>query len=288
MAKKRKVKKSKPSHFYSILSVTLVLFLIGLVGLLMMNAHIVSTYFKENLEVNVVLHDKIGEAELMKLQQQLDRQTYVKSLRYLSKDKAKSIFEEEFGEGIEEVLGYNPLFASLDIRLNAAYANTDSLSKITPQIEQNPIVKEVYYQKSLLQLVNRNLRIFGIVLLVISTLFLIIAFTIIDSTIKLTMYSQRFIIKSMQLVGATRSFITQPFLNRSIANGVIASLLAIFLLTGLLIYLQYVFQDLLILKDIVRFGLVCAVIISLGLFISWWSTRRSVLKYIKMKLDELY
>jgi len=234
------------------------------------------------------LNDKIGEAELLNLQQHLDRQTYVKSLQYLSKDKAKNIFEEEFGEGIEEVLGYNPLFASLDIRLNAAYANTDSLSKITPAIEQFTIVKEVYYQKSLLQLVNRNLRFFGIGLLVVSALFLIIAFTIIDNTIKLTMYSQRFIIKSMQLVGATRSFITQPFLNRSIANGVIASLLAIFLLTGLLVYLQYVFQDLLILKDVIRFGLVCGFIVALGLFISWWSTRRSVLKYIKMKLDELY
>jgi len=186
------------------------------------------------------------------------------------------------------VLGYNPLFASLDIRLNATYANTDSLNKITPIIEEYPIVKEVYYQKSLLQLVNRNLRIFGLALLVISVLFLIIAFSIIDSTIKLTMYSQRFIIKSMQLVGATRHFITQPFLNRSIANGVIASLLAIFLLTALLIYLQYAFQDLIILKDVLRFGLVCALILGLGLFISWWSTRRSVLKYIKMKLDDLY
>jgi len=288
MAKKRKIKRSKPSHFYSILSVALVLFLIGLVGLLLMNAHIVSTYFKENLQINVVLNDKIAEAELLKLQQHLDRQAYVKSLRYLSKDKAKNIFEEEFGEGIEEVLGYNPLFASLDIRLNAAYANTDSLSKITPVIEQFPIVKEVYYQKSLLQLVNRNLRFFGIGLLITSALFLIIAFTIIDNTIKLTMYSQRFIIKSMQLVGATRSFITQPFLNRSIANGVIASLLAIFLLTGLLVYLQFIFQDLLILKDVIRFALVCGFIIALGLLISWWSTRRSVLKYIKMKLDELY
>ena len=131
MAKRRNIKKSKPSHFYSILSVALVLFLIGLVGLLLMNAHIVSTYFKENLQINVVLHDKIAEAELLNLQQQLDRQTYVKSLRYLSKDKAKSIFEEEFGEGIEEVLGYNPLFASLDIRLNAAYANTDSLNTVS-------------------------------------------------------------------------------------------------------------------------------------------------------------
>jgi len=291
MAQKKKrgtVKRSKPSQFYSILSVALVLFLIGLVGLLMMNAHIVSTYFKENLQINVVLNDKIAEAELLNLQQYLDRQNYVKSLRYLSKDKAKSIFEEEFGEGIEEVLGYNPLFASLDIRLNAAYANTDSLNIITPLIEEYSIVKEVYYQKSLLQLVNRNIRIFGGVLLVISLLFLIIAFSIIDSTIKLMMYSQRFIIKSMQLVGATRSFITQPFLNRSIANGVIASLLAIFMLAGLLVYTQYAFKDLVILKDVLRFGLICALILGLGLLISWWSTRRSVLKYIKMKLDELY
>lgn len=284
----RRVKQSRPSHFYSILSVALVLFLIGLVGLLIMNAQILSTYFKENLQINVVLNDKIAEAELLNLQQNLDRQAFVKSLQYISKNKAKTIFEEEFGEGIEEVLGFNPLFASLDIRLNAAYANADSLKMITPQIESNPIVKEVYYQKSLLQLVNRNLRIAGIILLIISVVFLIIAFTIIDNTIKLMMYSQRFIIKSMQLVGATRRFITKPFLSRSITNGLIAAVTAILLLTLLLLYFQYVFEDLVILKDLIRFSIVCAVILALGLFISWWSTRRSVLKYIKMKLDELY
>lgn len=284
----KNVKKRGPSQLSSILSIALVLFLIGLIGLLMVNATAVSDYFKENLQVNIILNDAVTETELSSLQQNMERNSAVKSLVYVSKNAAKNIFEESFGEGIEEVLGYNPLYASLDLNLNAAYANNDSLVKLKTKIEKYNGVKEVHYQNTLLELVNRNFRVAGLVLLAISFLFLMVAITIIDNTIKLTLYSKRFLIKSMQLVGATRSFITKPFLKQSLSNGILASVLAVVALIGLLVYIQHSFPDFLVLKDAIRFGIVVLIIFIIGVFISWWSTRRSVLRYIKMKLDDLY
>jgi len=289
MAKAKKVSNKRgPSQLSSILSIALVLFLIGLIGLLMVNAQAISDYFKENLQVNIILNDAITETELSGMQQNIERDKAVKSLTYVSKDMAKTIFEESFGEGIEEVLGYNPLYASVDVYLNANYANNDSIVKLKSKIENYSGVKEVHYQKSLLELVNRNFRLAGLVLLAISFLFLLVAITIIDNTIKLTLYSKRFLIKSMQLVGATRRFITKPFLQQSLSNGIVAAVLAVAALTGLLVYIQHNFPDFLVLKDALRFGIVVLVIFSVGIFISWWSTRRSVLRYIKMKLDDLY
>lgn len=291
MAKAKHINKAKrrgPSQLSSVLSITLVLFLIGLIGLLMVNAQAISDYFKENLQVNIVLNDAITETELSSLQQNMERNSAVKTLTYISKDMAKTIFEESFGEGIEDVLGYNPLYASIDVKLNTAYANNDSLSKLKLKIENYNGVKEVHYQKTLLQLVNRNFRIAGLILLAISFLFLLVAITIINNTIKLTLYSKRFLIRSMQLVGATRSFITKPFLKQSLSNGVLAAVLAVVALTGLLVYIQHNFPNFLVLKDAIRFGIVVLIIFGVGILISWYSTRRSVLRYIKMKLDDLY
>lgn len=289
MAKNSKTNiKRGPSQLSSILSIALVLFLIGLIGLLMVNAQAISDYFKENLQVNIILNDAITETELGGMQQNIERDVAVKSITYVSKDMAKTIFEESYGEGIEEVLGYNPLYASVDVYLNANYANNDSIVKLKDKIENYSGVKEVYYQKSLLELVNRNFRIAGLVLLGISFLFLLVAITIIDNTIKLTLYSKRFLIKSMQLVGATRKFITKPFLRQSLSNGIVAAVLAVIALTGLLVYIQHYFPNFLVLKDALRFGIVVIIIFSVGIFISWLSTRRSVLRYIKMKLDDLY
>jgi len=254
----------------------------------MVNAQAISDYFKENLQVNIVLNDAITETELSSLQQNMERNSAVKTLTYISKDMAKTIFEESFGEGIEDVLGYNPLYASIDVKLNTAYANNDSLSKLKLKIENYNGVKEVHYQKTLLQLVNRNFRIAGLILLAISFLFLLVAITIINNTIKLTLYSKRFLIRSMQLVGATRSFITKPFLKQSLSNGVLAAVLAVVALTGLLVYIQHNFPNFLVLKDAIRFGIVVLIIFGVGILISWYSTRRSVLRYIKMKLDDLY
>lgn len=291
MAKAKRIKNAKrrgPSQLSSILSIALVLFLIGLIGLLMVNATAISDYFKENLQVNIILNDAIRETELSSLQQNMERNGAVKSLTYVSKDMARAIFEESFGEGIEDVLGYNPLYASIDINLNAAYANNDSLSKLKTKVENYNGVKEVQYQKTLLQLVNRNFRIAGLVLLAISILFLLVAITIIDNTIKLTLYSKRFLIRSMQLVGATRGFITKPFLKQSLSNGIVAAVLAVVALTGLLVFIQHSLPNFLVLKDAIRFGLVVLIVFGIGILISWYSTRRSILRYIKMKLDDLY
>jgi len=291
MAKSTKpkvTKKGKPSQLYSIISIALVLFLIGLLGLLALNAQAISNYFKENFQVSVILNEQLKEAEILQLRQDLASKNYACVVDFVSKNEAKEIFEKSYGEGFDEVLGYNPLFASLEIGLNADYANTDSLAQIKQSLEKNGQVQEVYYQQNIIELVNKNFRVIGIVLGIVSILFLLIAFTLIDNTIRLMMYSKRFLVKSMQLVGATRSFITKPFLKQSISNGLLAALLAICLLAAILLLMQFNFPEIYVLRDLIRFVIVCALIIGLGILISWFSTRRSVSKYIKMKLDDLY
>jgi len=287
-SKPKVVKKGKPSQLYSIISIALVLFLIGLLGLVVLNANAISNYFKENFQVSVILNEQLKEAEILQMQQSLESKDFAREVDFVSKQEAKQIFENSYGEGFDEVLGYNPLFASLEIGLEADYANKDSLLQIKSDLEKNGQIQEVYYQQNIIELVNKNFRIISIILGFISLLFLIIAFTLIDNTIRLMMYSKRFLVKSMQLVGATRSFITKPFLKQSISNGLIAALIAICLLALILVFIQFNFPDIYALRDLLSFAIVCAVIIGLGILISWFSTRRSVSKYIKMKLDDLY
>ncbi|HRK25957.1 MAG TPA: permease-like cell division protein FtsX [Chitinophagales bacterium] len=279
---------SKPSYAYSIVSIALVLFLLGIMCVLLMHAQRLSNHFKENLEIIVVLADDIAPANTQALQAEISRKPYTKSIEYVSKDEAAQQFMSQTKENFDTILGFNPLFASFNLYLTAAYANADSLRTIKSTLTKNPVIKEVFYQEAVVNLVNANVQRISIVLIILSVLFFGVAFILIDNTVKLAMYSNRFLIKSMQLVGATRWFITQPFITQSIYNGLISGMLASVLLALLLLLAQNNIPELSILHDLLSFVLICIIITLLGVFISWWSTKTSVVKYLQMQLDELY
>ncbi len=281
-------KKSRPSYFYSIISITLVLFILGMIGLIISQANSLTTHFRENLEFTLILEDDVKDKELEKFIKSVESKAYVKSSNYTSKDQAAKRFAEEFDEDFLEILGENPLFASLSIFMKSSYANSDSITWIERELLAKKEVKEVFYQEGLVDLVNANVRKLSLILLLISALFLFMAFTLIDNTIRLAMFSDRFLIKSMQMVGATRAKVTRPFMRRSLINGLVSGLLAVFCLVLLLYFLQNNMPELAKLQTKRNFVAVCVGIMLTGILISFLSTRSAVLKYLKSELDDLY
>ena len=281
-------KRSKPSYLYAIISVTMVLFMMGILGVLLVYSQNISNYFRENIEVSIILKDNVNEVDVLQFQKKLELEPYIKSSTYISKDEAARIMQEDLGEDLD-LLDYNPLYASVNMYLKADYANKDSLAAIEEELLLNPIVEEVYYFRAIVDLVNRNVRVASIVLGVIAGLLFLIALTLIDNTIKLLMYSNRFIIRSMQLVGATRWFIIRPFLMRGVFNGLVSGLVAVIALVGLMYYAQIKLPALKVVSDnLIGFSIIFAGVIVTGILISWLSTWRAVAKYLSMKLDDLY
>lgn len=281
-------KRSKPSYLYAIISVTMVLFMMGILGVLLVYSQNISNYFRENIEVSIILKDNVNEVDVLQFQKKLELEPYIKSSTYISKDEAARIMQEDLGEDLD-LLDYNPLYASVNMYLKADYANKDSLAAIEEGLLLNPIVEEVYYFRAIVDLVNRNVRVASIVLGVIAGLLFLIALTLIDNTIKLLMYSNRFIIRSMQLVGATRWFIIKPFLMRGVFNGLVSGLVAVIALVGLMYYAQVKLPALKVVSDnLIGFSIIFAGVIVTGILISWLSTWRAVAKYLSMKLDDLY
>lgn len=284
----RATKRSKPSYMYAIISVTLVLFMLGVLGVMLIYSQNISNYFRENIEVSIILKDNVNEVDVLQFQKKLELEPYIKSATFISKDEAARIMEEDLGEDLD-LLDYNPLYASVNMYLNADYANKDSLAAIEEALLLNPIVEEVYYFRAIVDLVNRNVLTATYVLGAIAILLFFIALTLIDNTIKLQMYSNRFIIRSMQLVGATRWFIIKPFLMRGVFNGLVSGLVAVIALVGLMYYAQVKLPALKVVSDnLIGFSIIFAGVIVTGILISWLSTWRAVAKYLSMKLDDLY
>lgn len=278
----------KTSYFSTVVSITLVLFVFGLLGMVMLHARKLSDHVKENLGFSIILHDNAKPAEVSHLQKTLDVMPAVKSTEYISSDKAAEDLQEELGEDFIEFLGYNPLFPSIDVRLNASYANPDSLTLFEAEVIKNRIVREVHYQKDLVSLVNDNVKKIGIGLLVFSVLLLAIAFALINNTIRLSVFSKRFLIKSMQLVGATQAFIRKPFVIQGVIQGLIGATLAIFLLLGVLYAGQRQIPELVSFQDTNMLLSLFVLVIFLGIIISWISTHLAVKKYLRIKTDYLY
>ena len=279
---------SKPSYLYAIISITLVLFMLGLLGMILLEARKLSAYFKENITVTLILSDQIPDDELQDLQEQLKTMPAIKQWEYISKDQALQRFTAQTKEDVQGILGFNPLFASIDLNLKANYANNDSLQNIKKYFQNNRLVKEIFYQESVLDLVSTNANKVSLILLILSVVFSLVALALIDNTIRLAMYSNRFLIKSMQLVGATRWFIANPFLRQSIYNGIISGILATIFLVLFLLLAQHNIPEIQVLHDSFQFLVLCILITLLGVAISWWSTRRSVIKYLQLRLDDLY
>jgi cell division transport system permease protein len=280
--------KLRSSYLTVVVSLSLVLFLLGVLGFVLINARELSDYFRESLSFAVMLNDDAKEADIRMLQKDLDAKQYVKSTEYVSKEEAAVKMKEDLGEDFVDFVGENPLPPSIDVYLYAGYTSPDSVAKIEKYVLEYPFVKEVYYQKSLLVLINENVRKISLFLLVLSSFLFLIALTIINNTIRLSIYSRRFLIRTMQLVGATRAFIRKPFLMQSAFHGLLASLIAMSLLMGLLYLIEKEFflmfsagsSELLILLGVS--------IMVTGVLISIISTFFSVNRYLSISEDKLY
>jgi len=278
----------KTSYISTVVSITLVLYVLGLLGLVVMHAHKLSVHLKENIGFSIIIMDNTALPEIEKLQHSLDGMVAVKSTEFISKEKAAEELTRDLGEDFVSFLGYNPLFPSIEVRLNASWANPDSLAIFEQTVLQRNEVKEVDYQKNLLHIVNDNVQKIGVVLLLFGVLLLIIAFTLINNTIRLSVFSKRFLIKSMQLVGATQSFIRKPFIVKGILQGIVGSVIAISLLIGSLYGAQQSVPELVDFQDVTMLSVTFGMVTIMGIIISWISTYFAVKKYLKIKTDNLY
>lgn len=281
-------KRLRNSYLTSIISISLVLFLLGILGLLVLNVKKLSDYVKENIGFTIFLNDNIKEVDIIRLQKKLDATNFVKESRFISKEKAAKILQDELGEDFIEYLGYNPLSASIDIKLHAQYANPDSLNKITKEIQKQSEINEIYYQESLVHLVNENIRKISFIIIVFSGLLLLISLTLINNTIRLSVYSKRFLINTMHIVGATRGFIRNPFLIKSTIHGIYAAFISIILIIGLLYFAQKEMPEIITFENIEILGILFTFVIILGIFITWASTYFAVNRFLRLKTDDLY
>ncbi len=281
-------KKSKPTYFNAIMGVALVLFLLGVLGWLVINGRSLSRAFKEDLEVNVDFHDNVSDESVKKMRSILDKQPFVRTSKIITKEEAMELENQVEGGNMFDFLGYNPLFTSITLKLNAEYVNMDSLTKVKKFILQSNVVRDVTWPNIVVEQMNSNFRKIGIILAGISVLLFFVVVFLIDNTVRLAMFSNRFIIKTMQMVGATRSFITRPFDLRAFFNGLISGAIAVF---GLWIVMSFAAAQLPALSLLNEPALVAVLMtgmIVLGILISMISTHRSVVKYLKMHVDDLY
>jgi cell division transport system permease protein len=287
-SKNKSRRRFKPSHIYSIISTALVLFVAGILFLILLHGSKMSDYLKENISFTLILKDNATDDAAKKLMTELNTQPFVKSADYISKAQAQDIYIEEFGDDYRDMLEGNPLFSSIDIKMNANYTHPDSVMAIQNKLQTNPAVQEFYYESKLVELSNKNFKTLSIIIIILSLLLGFVAYTLIDSTIRLAMYSQRFLLRSMQLVGATNSFIRKPFLLKGLLNGFISGIIAVALLITLLNVMLNILPDLKALQDFNLTILLFAGIIFLGIFFTIASSFLVVNKYLRMHLDELY
>jgi len=278
----------RSSSFSSIVSISLVLFMLGIIGILVFNAKKLSDYVKENIGFSIFLQDDVREVDANFLRKTLDATSFVRYTEYISKERAAKDLKEQLGEDFISFLGYNPLSASIDVRMKANYANQDSINKIEKFLSQFKQIKEVHYQKSLVNLVNENVSKISLVIIVFSGLLLFIALVLINNTIRLTVYSRRFLINTMKLVGASWGFIRKPFLLRSILHGLYASLIAIVMLSGILYLLNKEFGNLIDIVDYQFVAIIFGIVIVIGVLINLISTYFAVNKFLRLKADDLY
>ncbi|MGQ1785478.1 MULTISPECIES: cell division protein FtsX [unclassified Saccharicrinis] len=276
------------SYFTTVISIALVLFLLGSVGYLMLNAQRLSTYVKENIGFNIVLKDNVREVEVRRLQKYLDASSYVKSTEYIDKERAAKELQDQLGEDFVEFLGYNPLLSSIEVKLFAEYANPDSIKNVEEIFSSFSQVKEVFYQKNLIQKVNENVNKISLILLTFSILLLLIAIALINNTIRLSVYAKRFLINTMQLVGATKGFIRQPFVSISVFHGFIGAVIANGMLAGVIYLLHQELGGFIGFDNIELIGILFILVIIVGILLSLVSTYFAVNKYLRLKTDQLY
>lgn len=282
------IKRGKPNYFMSILGVTLVLFLLGLIGWLLINANKLSDFFKGGIEVKAFVRANPASQDSAALMQYISAKPYITKINYVNKEEGKKIYLSDGNEDWDKVLDYNPLPNAIYFNVKKEYLNTDSLSKIKADLKNQTWVDDVEYPEALISKMNENLRKISLIMLIIAIVLSIAVIVLIDNTIRLAMYSNRFLIKTMQMVGATRGFIARPMNVRAIINGAIGGLIAATAIYLLVLLFENWVEGLRSIRDDGKLYLLFASLIVMGIGITLFSTHRSVVKYLKMKLDDLY
>ncbi|WP_242092073.1 cell division protein FtsX [Aestuariivivens sediminicola] len=276
------------SYFSVVLSIALVLFLLGLLGMLVLNAKKVSDHFKEQVVLTIYLKDSAKEVETNQLKTSLAMADYVKSTEYVSKEQAAEFMKAENGEDFMDFVGYNPLQNSIDVHLKADFVTSEQLEKIAIEAMNKNFVDEVSYDSDLVNLMNNNVQKISFWVLIISGIFTVIAVLLINSSIRLSVYSKRFTIKTMQMVGATKQFIRRPFVWKSVRLGIIGAVLALAGMAVVLYYLNRTFVELGLLNNPLLISLLFVLIFLLGIVITWVSTHFATQRFLNLKTDDLY
>ncbi|MGB3947303.1 MAG: permease-like cell division protein FtsX [Bacteroidia bacterium] len=288
MTEKKKERKHIGSTITTVVSLSLVLFMLGLLGIIILNTNKLSDNLKENIGIQIIINDNAKEIDVQQLTKILDASDYVKSTEFINKEDAAARLKEDLGEDFIEFLGYNPLLPSINVHLKAAYANTDSIAWIESDLLKSKLVKELVYQKSLVSMINENVQKISLVIIAFSALLMLIALALINNTIRLSIYSKRFIIKTMQLVGATQFFVSKPFVLTGIKHGIYAAIMAIIMLIGVLYFAQKQLPELVELQDETMLATLFGLVVVVGVVISGISTALAVGKYLRSKADDLY
>lgn len=276
------------SYFSVVISIALVLFLLGCLGLLVLNAKKVADHFKEQVVVTIYLNDSAKEVEVNQLEKSLAMAEYTKSTQYVSKEAAAESMKAETGEDFMDFVGYNPLQNSIDVHLKADYVTTETLNEITEELSNKKFIEEIRYDRDLVELMHDNVKKITFWVLVISGVFTLIAVLLINSSIRLAVYSKRFIIKTMQMVGATKTFIRRPFVFKSVQLGIIGAIIALIGMGIVLYYLNQTFVELQLLSNPILIGGLFVAVFLLGILITWVSTFIATQRFLNLKTDALY
>ncbi|MEA5129794.1 MAG: permease-like cell division protein FtsX [Proteiniphilum sp.] len=272
----------------STISISLVLVLLGITILILFMGNGLSRFVKENMSFNVMLSSEVTDAGITKIRKNLDTQPFVKSSRFISKEEAKEQLIKDLGDDPEELLGYNPAQDCIEIFLHSEYANSDSIAVISNMIRQNTNVTDLLYQQEAIDLINDNLSKVTTVLLILAAVLLLISFTLIRNTIRLSVYSKRFLINTMKLVGATGRFIRKPFVVNNIFTGIIAGIIADLIIFGIITYFGREYAEIQSIISSTELVIIFSIVILLGVIISTIATAFAVNRYVKMRSDQLY
>ncbi|HIC32823.1 MULTISPECIES: ABC transporter permease [Mesoflavibacter] len=276
------------SYFSVVISIALVLFLLGIVGFLLLNAKKVTDFMKENVNVTVYLKDTAKDVEIKQLEKSLALADYVKTTDFVSKDDAAEAMKSEFGDDFMDLVGYNPLQNSIDVKLKADFLTNEKLEELTALAQEKSFVDEVKYDESLVELINSNVKKISFWVLLLSAIFTLIAVLLINSSIRLSVYSKRFTIKTMQMVGATKSFIRRPFVWKSIKLGILGAVVALIGLGFVVYYVDKMFPELALRQSLVLIGGLFLAVFLLGIIITWISTHFATQRFLNLKTDQLY
>lgn len=278
----------RSSYVSVVISISLVLFLLGVLGLLVLNTKKVSNYFKESAAITLYLKNDVKKDQILNLQVSIDEQEFAKSTRFVSKEEAAEIYKKENGEDFMDFLGYNPLENSIDIFVKADFVSPEKMDEIAQIYQDNQFVSTVSYDKPLIDLLTKNVRRISLFILVFCGLATLVVVVLINSSIRLSVYSKRFTIKTMQMVGATKRFIRRPFIWNSVKLGIIGAVLAIFELALLLYYLNKIFPKFGMIDNRVEMFGLFGIVFLLGILITWVSTFLATQRFLNLRTDELY